>query len=70
MVQETSPNASHGTGVEVQDRRVLVPSNFITHAGELEAGIIKFETQDEPQTYEGDEMDVEMSGIIAKLEVG
>jgi hypothetical protein len=65
----TSASASHGVGVEGEDQSVPVPSNFTTQAGELERVTIKAGTQDEPQAYEGDDMDVEMSGRIAKLEM-
>jgi hypothetical protein len=66
---ETSPSAFHGAGVEVEDQSTPVPPNFTTQAGELKRGTIEIEAQDEQQSYEEEEMDVEMSGRIAKLEV-
>jgi hypothetical protein len=65
----TSASAFHGVGVEGENWSVPVPSNFSTQAGELERVTIKAETQDEPQAYGGDDMDVEMSGRIARLEM-
>jgi len=65
----TYPSASQELGKEVEDRSASVPSNFITQAGEPETGIIKAETRDEPQSYEGDDIDIEMSGRIARLEM-
>lgn len=65
----TSPSASHGPRVKVEEQDVPVLPNFASQAGELERVTVKAETQDEPQAYEGDEMDVEMSGRIAKLEM-
>jgi hypothetical protein len=65
----TSPNTSRKAGMDVEDPSVTSPSNFTSQAEELEAVTIKAEAQDEPQAYDGDEMDVEMSGRIAKLEM-
>jgi hypothetical protein len=62
-------DASHGSGVKAEDRSVSSPSEFKSHAGELERLAIKGETQDEPQVYKGGDMDVELSGRIAKLKM-
>jgi hypothetical protein len=65
----TGPSASRELGVEVEDQSLPVPSNFTTQPGTLDKVTIKAETQDETETYKGGEMDVEMSGRIAKLEM-
>jgi hypothetical protein len=62
-------DASHGSGVKAEGRSVSSPSEFTSHVGELERVAIKGETQDEPQVYKGGDIDVELSGRIAKLEM-
>jgi hypothetical protein len=65
----TSLRTTQEPEVEVENSSVPAQSNFTSQAGELEAVTTKTKTQDKPQAYSGDEMDVEMSGRIAKLEI-
>jgi hypothetical protein len=65
----TSPDVSQGPGVKVDDQGVPVLSSFTSCEGEPEGVIVKVETQDEPQFFARDEMEVEISERIAKLKM-